>query len=315
MSSEFARIALIEALLKQPGDQVSLGIGDDCAVLAASPHPRVWTVDTASEDVHFTRGFMTLEQAGYRAFMAAASDLAAMGARPVAALSAWTLPAAFSDAELVQVAQGLARASAACGCPIVGGNLARAQAFTLTTSVLGECPRRVLTRAGASVGDGVYLTGPVGGAALGLLALQQERATDPRFAAMIACYREPRARLDVALALADLATAAIDVSDGVAQDLSHLCRASGVGAEIDAHALPLLPEFHAGAAALGKEPYALALSGGEDYEVLFTAAEPVPPSLATRIGTITALSGRLVVHDAQGRELPTTAGFDHFDAD
>lgn len=309
MSSEFARIALLEASLKQASNEVALGIGDDCAVLNPSAYPRVWTVDAMVEGVHFTRALMTLEQAAYRAFMAAASDLAAMGAAPVAALSALTLPSAFSDDELRLLASGLARAAQLCACPIVGGNLARAEELTLTTSVLGECRGPVITRQGARPGDGVFVTGPVGGSALGLRALQAGYS-DARFEAAISCFRAPRARLDLAAQVAAIASAAIDISDGLAQDLDHVCRASGVGIELDAASIPRLPGFAAAAQVLGVDPLALALSGGEDYELAFTAPA-APRELATRIGTVVA-GTRVCARDAQGRELVLAPGFDHF---
>jgi thiamine-monophosphate kinase len=312
VSSEFARIALIEAIVGRASADVALGIGDDCAVLHPSGQVRVWTVDAAVEGVHFSRSLMSLEQAGYRAFMAAASDLAAMGARAVAALSALTLPVALSDQELTALTEGLARAADLCACPIVGGNLTRADQLTLTTSVIGECPAKVLTRSGARPGDGIYLSGAVGGAALGLQALRLGRGGDARFAAAIGRFLEPRARLDIALSLAELASAAIDVSDGLAQDLGHLCRASGVGARIDCAALPALSDFLACARALGCDPLQLALSGGEDYEIVFSSSAAVPESLAVRIGVVTDQPARVLALDAAGREVALESGFDHF---
>jgi thiamine-monophosphate kinase len=300
VTSEFSRIAKIEALLKRPSNHVLLGIGDDCAVLAPSSLPRVWTVDAAVEDVHFTRKIMSLEQVGFRAFMAAASDIAAMGGSAVAATSALILPVALNDQELHQLVLGLARASDACGCPIVGGNLARGRELSLTTSVLGECAGRVITRAGAQPGDHVYVTGTLGGSALGLHALLAGRSE---------CadkYLAPRARLDIAARVAEVASAAIDISDGTLQDLGHLCSASGVGAELEAAALPL--ECADVARALGFDPVSLALEGGDDYELLFTSPHTI--SWARPIGVIRAGTGIVVLEDGHPRR--TSHGFDHF---
>jgi thiamine-monophosphate kinase len=300
VTGEFARIAQIEALLKRASNHVLVGIGDDCAVLAPSVHPRVWTVDAAVEDVHFARSIMSLEDVGYRAFMAAASDVAAMGGSAVAALSSLILPVAFDDQELHQLVVGLARAADACACPIVGGNLARGRQLSLTTSVLGECAGRVITRHGARVGDHIYVTGTLGGSALGLHALLAGRreCADK--------YLAPRARLDLAAALAGVATAAIDISDGTLQDLGHLCAASRVGARVEAALLPLeSPEL---ARACGLDSVSLALEGGDDYELLFTSSEPVP--WATRIGTI--VEGALQVLDLDGNARTASRGFDHF---
>ncbi len=313
MSSEFARIEQLAAIFERPSGQVQLGIGDDCALLAPSALPRVWTVDAAVERVHFSRAFMTLDAIGYRAFMAAASDVAAMGGRAVAALSALVLPPSISDEELGLLAQGLARAAEACACPIVGGNLARGGELSLTTSVLGECRGRVLRRAGAQRGDGVFVTGTVGGAALGLRALERGRAHEPAFTRAIERFLSPRARLDIAETIAALATATIDVSDGLIQDLGHLCRASEVGARIEACALPLLSELAQAAAQLALDPRVLALTGGEDYELVFTAPRAeVPAELATCIGVITAPEAGVTAVDEGGVALALEGGFDHF---
>lgn len=311
MSSEFARIGLIEAILKRPSGNIALGIGDDCAVLHPSAHPRVWTVDAAVEGVHFSRAFQALDELSYRAFMAAASDLAAMGARGVAALSSLTLPIELTDGELIELAKGLARAADLCACPVVGGNLARANVLTLTTSVLGECPSRVITRSGAKPGDDIFVTGPVGAAALGLRALQRGEHEQERWAEVVRRFRAPRARLDVALELAAIASAAIDISDGLLQDLGHLCRASGVGARVESDSLPRVSGFEELARELGEDAHALMLLGGEDYEVLFTSAESVPSALAARIGRI-GEPPEVVAVDASGRELKYEGGFDHF---
>ena len=309
---EFERIARLRSLYERPSQSVLLGIGDDCAVLAPSDKPRVWTVDVAVSGVHFDLRFTSLEAAGYRAFMAAASDLAAMGARGVAALSSLVLPSELTDEALDQLAEGISRASDACSCPVVGGNLARGSELSLTTSVLGECQGRVLTRQGARPGDHLYLTGPVGSAALGLARLQQGLSVgepDP----FAQAFLFPRARLDVSPLLAVHASSAIDVSDGLLADLTHLCRASGVRAELELARVPTLPNFAEAAEQVGRDAATLMLSGGDDYEVLFTAGADLPEALGTRIGTIVAGPAEVVVVDAQGQPLSLThAGFDHF---
>ncbi|MDB4972865.1 MAG: thiamine-phosphate kinase [Myxococcaceae bacterium] len=313
MSSEFARITQIEALLRRPSSAVTLGIGDDCAVLAPSALPSVWTMDAAVEGVHFARSFMELEDIAYRAFMAAASDIAAMGGRATAALSALALPHTLSDEELRRLVTGLARAADECACPIIGGNLARAGELSLTTTVLGECPSRVLSRAGAKLGDGIFVTGTLGGAALGLRLLQRGMPSERTFEPIIQRFLAPRARLDIALELAEFAHAAIDVSDGLVQDLTHLCRASGVGAQVEAVALPVLADYAEAASSIWLDPTALALEGGEDYEILFTAPHAsVPARLAQRIGTVVDASQGVVVFDRKGQPRATGNGFDHF---
>jgi thiamine-monophosphate kinase len=309
---EFQRIARLRELFERPSSAVILGIGDDCAVLAPSGRPRVWTVDTAVAHVHFDTRFTSLEAVGYRAFMAAASDLAAMGATAVAALSSLILPQAFSDEELDQLADGLARAADACSCPIVGGNLARGSELSLTTSVLGECEDRVLTRAGARAGDFVYVTGPLGGAALGLRRLSQGVSVgEPDLFARAFLF--PRARLDLSRSLAERASAAIDVSDGLLSDLTHLCRASGLCAELELERIPTIPGFAEAAREAGLDAQNLVLSGGDDYELLFTSSEELPTDLGTRIGVPGAGVPEIILRDATGTQLELpTSGFDHF---
>jgi thiamine-monophosphate kinase len=312
VSSEHVRVARIRELLARPSDQVVLGIGDDCAVLAPSALPQIASVDAAVEGVHFSRPFMREQEIGYRALMAAASDIAAMGGAARAALCALALPAALSDAALDALLLGLAEAADELGFPIVGGNLARASELSLATTVLGECREKPVTRHGARAGDGVFVTGSVGGAALGLAALRRDASRPPRHAAAIARFLRPRARLDLAGELARLASSAIDVSDGLAQDLGQLCRASGVGARLELAHVPRLPDFEALARELGQDADALLLGGGEDYELLFSAPPAqVPPAFATRIGTIEA-GGGLRVIGADGSQRAEVPGYDHF---
>lgn len=314
MAKEFERIARLRALFRgAPSDVVALGIGDDAAILHVGSRPRVWTVDSAVEEVHFSRAFMSLEDIGYRAFMAAASDVAAMGGHAVCALSSLILPSDFDDASFDALAKGLSLAADLCHCPIVGGNLARGRELSLTTSVLGECNSTPSRRSGARVGDAVFVTGPVGAAALGLHALKASNGALPGFAAYTKRFLRPTARLDVADAIGGRARACIDISDGLVQDLLHLCESSQVAAKLDFAAIPLLDGTAQAAQLLGVDLHEVVLGGGEDYELLFVAsAARVPRELATPIGVIEAGPPRVSVLDAHGQPLPLPAGFDHF---
>jgi thiamine-monophosphate kinase len=311
VSTEHQRLARIRALFARSSPAISLGIGDDCAVLAASPRARVWTVDAAIEHVHFERGLMRDDEIGYRALMAAASDIAAMGAQATGILCALALPAHFGDAELDTLLAGFAAAADALSCPVVGGNLARATELSITTSVIGET-EQPLTRAGARAGQGLFVSGTLGGAALGLAALRAGQTREGSYAECIARFLRPYARLDLVTALARCATSAIDISDGLAQDLAHLCTASGVGAQVTLPAVPQPAGFFELAQALNRDPHELLLAGGEDYEVLFSAEiGSVPRGVGTQIGTISQ-DASLHFVDAAGRELSPAAGFDHF---
>ena len=315
MSSELERIALLRRALAEPGDgRVLLGIGDDAAVLAAPGAPLVWTVDAAVEGVHFRRELLSLADLGYRATMAAASDLAAMGAAPLGLLAALVLPPWVSDGDLEALAKGQREAATELGTAVIGGNLARGAELSITTTALGTAARP-LTRAGARPGDAIWMAGPVGLAAAGLAALECGAEANATSTA-VAAWRRPRARLAEGLRASGRASAAIDVSDGLARDAGHLARASGVRVVLDATCLAG-DELRAAAAALGRDPLALALHGGEDYALVvalpagealegFTrigAAEPPdggsPVALRREDGTVTALDER---------------GFDHFGA-
>ncbi|WP_234023341.1 thiamine-phosphate kinase [Sorangium cellulosum] len=276
MRSEWGRIEMLRAVLGgAEGEHVLCGIGDDAAILALAAQTGaragaaerlVWTVDSAVEGVHFRRDLMSFEDLGYRATMAAASDLAAMGARPVGLLAALVLPRDVSDEDLLALARGQRLACDAIGTAILGGNLSRGGELSITTTALGAAAAP-LRRDGARPGDTIALAGPVGLAAAGLALL--ERAAAPAGAAAeraIQAFRRPLARIDAGLRAGAGAGAAIDISDGLAADLGHLARASGVRVLLDPAAL-VTAELAGAAALLGADALELALHGGEDYAV------------------------------------------------
>ena len=261
MADEFARIAAIAAAL---GDRAE-GLGDDCAVLDGW----VLTVDACVEGVHFPpralEGAM-LEDVGYRATVAAASDVLAMGAAPSAILSAWTLPDWLDDDGIARIARGQREACTALAAKIVGGNLSRGPALSLTTTVLGRAAHPV-PRGGARPGDRVLVSGALGEAALGLRALS---AGVPH--RCVEVFKRPPVLLAEAATLAAHATAMIDVSDGLGQDVGHLAAASRVRVELDASALlaRVLTDTRALAATLGADLEQAVLAGGEDYALVAT---------------------------------------------
>ena len=281
---EFELIGRIRERLTREDARIELGIGDDAAVLRPMAHGSVWTVDVVVEGVHFDRRWLAWEDVGWRGYVAALSDLAAMGAAPVAGLLSLVIPNTVTEAEVLALIDGVAAASDAYGAPVIGGNVSAGAQLALHSSVVGERPAVLMTRGGARVGDAVFVTGTVGAAALGWTSLSKGRDEAP-FADR---WRRPRARFDVMDQVAKVATACIDVSDGVLGDLGHVCEASGVGADVEIARLPLELGHRALAAAIGADPDALALAGGEDFELLFTAPrDEVPPALATHIGVVT----------------------------
>ena len=302
---------------------VALGIGDDCALLVPRPdHQLAISSDMLVEGRHF---FADVEPAalGHKALAVNLSDLAAMGARPLGFTLALALPRA-DDAWLHAFSSGLLALADAHGCPLVGGDTTRGP-LNLCITVFGEvAPGQALRRDAARAGDDLYVSGRTGEARLALEwllgtpwardAIGPALPTDLR-----ARLERPEPRLALGQALAGVAHAALDLSDGLAGDLGHLLAASGVGADIDLDTLPLAPALRplADAARL-----TCLLAGGDDYELLFTApvaareaVRAAAQSCATpvaRIGRITDAPG-LRLQDAQGRPVAFSApGFDHF---
>jgi thiamine-monophosphate kinase len=291
---------------------VAVDIGDDAAVLWCGAGQLVASVDTLVEGVHFRWDWLAPSDVGFRGISAAVSDLAAMGARPTSALLSLIVPATLPAETLLALVDGVAEASSHYGMPVVGGNLSQGGELSMTTTVLGEVEAGALLRSGARPGDRVYVSGRPGMAALGLQLLTQGRQAEAGAAPYLARWRRPEARVGAGQRLRGVAHAAIDLSDGLLQDLSHLCDASGVGARLHARALPADPSDMALAKRLGLDWHDLALTGGEDYELLFTAAPDASlPVAATPIGSIATEPG-ILIEDSGGQVGPADLrGFRH----
>jgi thiamine-monophosphate kinase len=300
---EEGAIGRIAAALRRatgPAPDGELWIGDDAAVVAAPAGPLVLATDAVVEGVHADLSLVTLGDFGWKALSAAVSDVGAMGARPLHGLVAVCAP---SGTDLDALAEGLAEASAAWGCPVVGGDLSSAAEVVVSVAVTGvlEGGRPPVTRAGASPGDVLVVTGPLGGSAAGLRLLRAGQRDGP----LVEAHRRPRARLaEGRVARQAGATAMLDVSDGLALDLHRLADASGVGFALEA--VPVVR-----GARLDE-----ALGGGEDYELV--VATPDPGALAGAfaaaglrpplvVGRCTAEAGeRLLGGEPLGRR-----GFEH----
>lgn len=305
------------------GPSVALGIGDDCALLQPSPgHQLAISSDMLVEGRHFFPDVHP-QALGHKALAVNLSDLAAMGARPLGFTLALALPHA-DDAWLSGFSDGLLALADAHACPLVGGDTTRGP-LNICITVFGEVlPGRALRRDAARPGDDLYLSGRTGEARL---ALERQRGTPWASAGLPddGCrerLERPTPRLALGRSLAGLegrAPAAIDLSDGLAGDLGHILRASGVGADIHLADLPIAPALRGLPEARRLE---CLLHGGDDYELLFTA----PPSARSaivaagaasqtpvqRIGVITPLAGlRLTRPDGETEALSAT-GFDHF---
>jgi thiamine-monophosphate kinase len=306
-------------LRQQPASgaaHVLTGPGDDCAIVTAGAV--AISVDMSVEGVHFRREWLTPEEIGWRAMTAALSDIAAMAAAPIGVLVALAVKADEADDIAPRIMYGCSEAAAVHGAPIIGGDLTRSTGpIVLDIVVLGEAANHVL-RSGARAGDGVWVTGSLGGAAAAVHAWQQGSAPS---AAARAAYARPQARIAEARWLADQArlTSLIDLSDGLAGDADHLAAASGVAIVIEADAVPV---HDAARDVAGNHALRLALTGGEDYELCFTADDEDVARVAdlfagtfgvglTRVGRVEAGSGMRV---DGGDALHGAGGFDHFGA-
>lgn len=290
MMGEFELLAKLRERLPQDGSRVALGSGDDAAITVPGGATAT-SVDAIVDGVHFRREEAGLEMAGRKALAAALSDLAAMGAEAGEAYVVLGAPADLGEDDLLAVLDGLLTVASQTGTTLAGGDVTRAPALTLAVTVVGHAatPEQFVTRGGAEPGDLLVLTGEIGGAAVGRMLLDDPAlaATLPESTAGLLRARQlepaPRLRSGRALAAAG-ARAMIDLSDGLAGDAEHLARASAVSLRIEAASLPLAKGVAEVAAALGRDPLRLAVSGGEDYELLAA----LPPA---RLGDASANLG------------------------
>lgn len=302
-----AEFDLVRRLAARWGSR-AMALGDDAAALPLAPgmHLLVST-DTSVEGVHFRREWLGPSEIGWRATVAALSDLAAMGAHPLGVLVALTVPESWL-ADVEAVAAGIGDAAEASGTRIVGGDLTRGAQLALCMTVLGSAARP-LTRSGARVGDAIYVTGRLGSALGALRAWKQGREPAAEHRARFA---HPHARIREAQWLASAgATAAIDVSDGLAADLHHLAAASGVAVEVDLDLIPTGPGVTAVDAAASGEEYEVVICAPREIDVM--AFRTVFVLELTRIGRVTgrAPEGEVVVLQSGARVDPPR-GHDHF---
>jgi thiamine-monophosphate kinase len=325
------------------GRGLRLGIGDDCALLSPRPHEELAvTTDLSIAGRHFRLDWHPPEAVGHRALARGLSDLAAMGARPIAAFLSLGLPAQLVESTKARSASnsrarniwvdrffdGFLALARAYKTPLAGGDLAESPVAFADIVLIGAVPQgKALLRSGARPGDMLYVTGSLGGASAGLTRLAGSASArlgktgrpaswkipknlENALAAHL--FPQPRIAQGLWLVRRSLATAALDLSDGLSTDLAHLCAESGVGAEVDASALPVYPGAN----------QTQALNGGEDYELLFTAAPDarIPRAIAgvpiTRIGRILRKNTggppvRLITAEGAPRPLKPR-GWEHF---
>ena len=304
----------------RPAPGVGLGIGDDCALLRVSPGMELAvSTDMLVEGRHFSAGTDPFKL-GHKCLAVNLSDLAAMGAAPRWATLALALPSA-NEQWLERFSAGLFALAGRFEVALVGGDTTRGP-LTISITIMGEVPSGLaLYRAGAKPGDEIWVSGELGGAALGLVhTLGRARLDDADADAMLARLHEPEPRVLLGERLRGLASSAIDLSDGFAGDLAHILERSSAGALVHFVQLPRPAVFaRLGNAELERN---CVLSGGDDYELLFTAPqarrseiESVGAELGlalSRVGYVQKGEPRLVLLDAQGNAMPAPGGFDHF---
>jgi thiamine-monophosphate kinase len=315
---EFGLIERIGRGLPPPGAGVVVGIGDDVAVLRTDGEMYLLaTGDVQFEGPHFLRERITPHQLGRRAVAINLSDIAAMGGIPRYLLVSLGLPDDIEVEYVDALYEGLREEATRFWAEIVGGNMARSSSgLVVDITLLGEVePELMLLRSGAQVGDLILVTGTLGDAAAGLAVLQRgETAHSPQHADAVKeahLTPVPRVKEGRAIALCRAATAMIDISDGLASDLGHICERSEVGAIIRSGDLPLSDALRSVAKTLKQDPLSWSLFGGEDYELLFTVppekAEKLAADLHRETNTSTTIIGEIVPKE-KGMRLITREG-------
>ena len=325
--SELGEFGLIDLLVKMvpaaPEKQLILGIGDDAAAWRGDTSVQLATVDSLVQDVHFSLNYTSWKVLGWKSLAVNLSDIAAMGGIPKYALISLALPGDTEVGDVADFYRGMLELAQQFEVSIVGGDTCRAPLVTIAVTVLGSAKDNcLLTRSAARPGDKIAVTGYPGGAAGGLEMLKNNL----KFALEdTACLRDaflhPMPRIAEGQLLVEHGVkAAIDISDGLVADLEHICQASAVGARVEIERVPVHAAIRAN---YGDKALELALSGGEDYELLFTAGDEVIGKVrnaascpVTTIGEITAdQAGEVALVDKNGN--PVTlhrAGWEHFSA-
>jgi len=308
--NEFDVIRKLSGLLPPAPPEVLVPIGDDCAVLEIGGRTWAAASDMLVSGRHF-KGWATPADVGYKAVAVNVSDVAAMGGTPRFVLVSGAAP----DPETAfGVFEGVAEACREFGVYPLGGDTTRAEALTVDVAILGELEAAPVLRSGARPGDLLAVTGELGAAAAGLLALEEEKDDFQRLKAR---HLRPRPRVEAGRAAARLGVGAmIDLSDGLASDVRRVCEASGVGCRVDLDLLPVPEDTRELAVSLGRDPGVLAATGGEDYELLVSAPEHVLRALfetvevpVTVVGEVTGFG---VDFQRGGDTVKDLSGWDHF---
>jgi thiamine-monophosphate kinase len=308
--NEFEVIRRISSLLPPAPPEVLVPLGDDCAVIEVGDRTWAAASDMLVSGHHF-KDWATPEVVGYKAVAVNASDVAAMGGTPRFVLVSGGAP---DPQTALRCFEGVVEACEEFGVYPLGGDTTRADVLTVDVAILGELATRPVLRSGASPGELLAVTGELGASAAGLLALEGGMIGWERH--IHRCLR-PEPRLEAGRAAARLGVGAmIDLSDGLASDVRHVCERSGVGCEVRLDLLPISEDTRALAESLGRDPEVLAATGGEDYELLISAPEPVLDALAHEVEVPLTMIGEITESDVvfrRGDELVRgLSGWNHF---
>jgi thiamine-monophosphate kinase len=321
-------IARLRRRLPPPGPEVLVGIGDDAAAVSWGGETLLLTTDALLEGVHFRRSTATLRDVGAKAIAVNVSDIAAMGGEPRYALLTLALPPSLAVADVDELYAGIQDMAREHGVSVVGGDTCAAPGgVVLSVTLVGRVAGAPLLRSGARPGDALLVTGTLGASAAGLAVLERgEGALPPAvIAAVLRSHRVPTPRVAEGrlIQASGWASAMIDLSDGLVTDLGHVAAESRVGARVDVDALPVSEATRTVARALGVDPLGWALSGGEDFELLFAAESDHAADLARlvtdrsgtpvhRIGEVRPADEGVRFVDRGGRPYAVKPGFDHF---
>ena len=324
LSREAQMIGEIQRIAGRPTNRrLAIPIGDDAAAFRTRPGRLILiSTDALVEGIHFDLRYYSAQDVGWKALAVNLSDIAAMGGTPLYVTTSIALPREEAPDFVPRFYRGLTAIARKHAVTLIGGDTCRSpQGIFLDVTIIGEVkPGEMLTRRGAKLGDLIYVTGELGGSGMGLEWLSRSLQPAPRSAAMRRHLRpQPRCRAGRFLAEEKLASAMIDLSDGLSTDLGRLCRQSGVGALIEASRIPLARISPRHRQLLPNAPLHYALHGGEDYELLFTVpsrlSQRVPKQIeglpVHNIGWITRPTGVWLL-DGQTRRRLSSGGFDHF---
>jgi thiamine-monophosphate kinase len=313
---------------KELPSHLKKGIGDDCAVLETTgDRALLVTTDTLIEGIHFTAELLPPEALGWKALAVNISDIASMGGTPHTAFLSVGMKPETEVSFIETFMAGFQALADKTDIVLAGGDTVESpSSAVITVTLLGDClPEHLVYRSGAGVGDDVWVTGPLGNAAAGLFLLLNKKASElSGYETIVLAHQKPTPRLNTGKALGKngLAHAMIDISDGIAKDLGHICEQSGIGALLKAASIPMSEEIQRLGSEVEKSPLEWALHGGEDYELLFTASPAheekimsltaeVSGSPATKIGTIIPEDGIWLETD-KGKGPLQPGGYVHF---